>query len=301
MAGDFTSVNGASRNYLARLNSDGSLDSTFLNGMSGADTALFCLALQTDGKIVIGGWFNSFNGIGHMHLARLNSDGSVDTSFLNGVAGPLGRVWSIAVQTNSQIVIGGDFTSVNGVLRNHLARLNSNGNLDFSFLNSGVGVSDDVWSIALQPDGKILVGGEFTSLLGTDHNCLARLNPDGTLDGSFLNGQYGPNDVVRSLSLQSDGKLLLGGQFTEVNDVPLNFVARLLTAPGAARMSNLRLINGQFSFDMIGEAGKTLIVQGSTNLQQWVSLATNVLQATPSTFSDSQSLTLRQRYYRLMQ
>src|SRR5262245_39430326 len=80
IAGDFTSVHGVPRNRIARLLSDGSLDTSFDPG-SGADTTVNCMALQSDGKILIGGSFSSINGTSRSHFARLNSNGSLDTGF----------------------------------------------------------------------------------------------------------------------------------------------------------------------------------------------------------------------------
>lgn len=299
IAGNFTSVNGTNRNCIARLNTDGSLDSSFLNGLDGLDAAAFCISLQGDGKILIGGWFTSVNGVGRNFVARLNTDGSLDTNFLNNLAGADGRVWSIALQTDGKILIGGDFISMNGAIRNHLARLNTNGSLD-SFSTS-VGVDDSIWSLAVQSDGKILIGGQFTSVLAIQRSSLARLNPDGLLDTSFLSGLAGPNGTVRSLTLQSNGKVLIGGQFTAVNLTPRSYVARLSGAFGAPRLDNGRIVNGLFTFNLSGDPGRTVIIQVSTNLQSWSPIATNVLSATPTTFSDLQSAGLVKRFYRLLE
>jgi uncharacterized delta-60 repeat protein len=97
--------------------------------------------------------------------------------------------------------------------------------LDASF-NPGTGADHWVNSIALQPDGKILIGGYFDTYNGTTRNRIARLNTDGSLDASFNPGT-GANDGVRSIALQPDGKILIGGLFTAYNGTGRNRVARI--------------------------------------------------------------------------
>src|SRR5258707_13817225 len=105
----------------------------------------------------------------------------------------------------------GDFTIVNGSIRNHLARLNTNGSLD-SF-GTLAGVDDAIWSLAVQSDDRILIGGQFSSVLGVLRSSLARLNPDGLIDTSFLSSASGPDGTVRFLAIHGDEKILIGGQF----------------------------------------------------------------------------------------
>lgn len=228
IGGRFTSVNGTTRNHIARLNSDGTLDSSFLAAGSGINGDLFSLALQPDGKTVIGGFFTSVSGTGRLGIARLNSDGTNDASFLAPAGfGVNNSVFAVAVQTDGRVLIGGLFTNVNGMERNGLARLNADGNLDTSFLAVGSGANAPLYALALQPDGKILIGGAFTNFSGSARNGIARLNASGAVDTSFLNTGSGVNNFVRSLGLQGDGKVLLGGAFTLVNNAVRAGIARL--------------------------------------------------------------------------
>jgi hypothetical protein len=96
LEGEFTTVRGAVRNQVARLNSDGSVDDSF-DPDGGANNQVECLAIQPDGKVIIGGWFTSFNGAARSRIARLNADGSLDTSFDPG-SGANGVVTSLALQ-----------------------------------------------------------------------------------------------------------------------------------------------------------------------------------------------------------
>ncbi|MBX2927528.1 MAG: T9SS type A sorting domain-containing protein [Saprospiraceae bacterium] len=223
IGGFFNSYNGTGRNRIARLNADGSLDTGFNPG-TGANDWVQSLALQPDGKILIGGGFTSYNGTGRNRVARLNADGSLDTGFNPGT-GANGWVWAMALQPDGKILIGGLFTTYNGTGRNYIARLNADGSLDTGF-NPGTGAGSTVWAMALQPDGKILIGGDFTTYNGTGRNRVARLNADGSLDTGFNPGT-GANNVVRAMSLQPDGKILIGGAFTGYDGTGRNRVARV--------------------------------------------------------------------------
>ena len=227
IGGRFSSINGATRNHIARLNSDGSLDTSFLAAGSGINGDIFSLALQSDGKTVIGGFFTSVNGTARNGIARLNSDGTTDTSFLAAGSGVNNSVFAVAVQSDGRVVIAGLFTNVNGTERNGAARLNADGNLDTSFMATGSGADAPLYALALQSDGKIVIGGAFTNFSGTARNGIARLNANGTVDTAFLASGSGVNNIVRSTAIQSDGKILLGGAFTTVNGAVRAGIARL--------------------------------------------------------------------------
>ncbi len=189
------------------------------------DFAVFDLALQTDGRILIGGDFSNVGGQPRTKAARLNANGTLDTTFQNpnvtGVAGN-DEVYAIARQGDGKVLIGGIFNSVGGQTRIGLARLNADGTLDTGFVpNLNAGVID----LVLQPDGKILIGGYFTSVDGQARNRVARLNTDGSLDTSFQDANV--NDVVRTLFFQPDGKIAIGGAFTTVGGDSHQRVARL--------------------------------------------------------------------------
>ncbi|HEV2912103.1 MAG TPA: Calx-beta domain-containing protein [Pyrinomonadaceae bacterium] len=224
IGGLFTSYGGTARNHIARLNSGGTLDTTFDPG-AGADGVVDAIAVQPDGKILVGGRFTSYNGTARNHIARLNSDGTLDTTFDPGT-GASNAVNAIVLQPDGKIIIGGAFVSYNGAVRRRVARLNINGSLDLTF-NQGAGANGVVYAVALQRDGKVLVGGGFTSFHNTTRNRIAQLNSDGSLDTDFDPGT-GANSVVRSIAIQADGKIVIGGFFTSFNDTDANYVVRLL-------------------------------------------------------------------------
>ena len=198
---------------------------------SGFNSTVYSSAIQTDGKILVGGAFTSLNAITRNRFLRLNSAGTVDTSFYTNLGtGFDGTVYSSAIQTDGKILVGGGFTLLNGITRNYLVRLNSDGTVDTSFYtNLGTGFDGTVYSIAVQADGKILVGGFFTLLNSITRNRLVRLNSDGTVDTSFytnLGTGFGA-DAVFGITVQTDGKILAAGNFTTFNGNTRNRLVRL--------------------------------------------------------------------------
>src|ERR1043166_5705374 len=224
IGGSFTNVAGSALSYLARLQSGGVLSTNFLGGLSGVDNFVYAAALQTDGKVIIGGKFSSINFISHNFIARLNPDGTVDGSF-NPTPPPDGEVRAILVQPDGKILIAGDFVTVNGQARGRIARLESDGTLDFLF-SPGIGASSMITSLLLQGDGKIIAGGFFASWNGVPVGRIIRLQPGGAVDGTFSPGG-GANEFVSALALESNGKVFVGGGFTSFNGIPRNRLARL--------------------------------------------------------------------------
>ena len=227
VGGRFTTINGINRFYLARLTPSGFIDSTFNPG-SGPDNSVFALAeippsgTGSDRQILVGGSFSSINTLSGPYLARLNDNGGVDGTYAATVNG---SVFAIALQADGKAVVGGDFTLVNGVARNHIARLNTDGTLDVSF-SPTTGANDSVRAVAIQLDGRVLIGGFFTNVNGVARSRIARLTTTGALDPSFNPGP-GANDLVSSISLQADTRIVLGGQFTACNGVTRNRLTRL--------------------------------------------------------------------------
>ena len=246
IGGSFTSIQptgGAAqiaRNYVARLNADGTLDAAFNPGVNGI---VYGIAVQSNGQIVIGGSFTSVQPNGaagpttRNRIARFNADGSLDTSFDPNADRP---VLAIAVEPNGQIVVGGGFSMLqpNGASaatkRSCAARLNSDGSLDTGFDPEPNG---SVSSIIVLPSGQIVMGGEFVTVqpngatYTTQCDFLARLNADGSLDSNFI---INPLQSVNAVCYEGDGKLLIGGTFTQV--YPENDLTAIAT-PYCARIN----------------------------------------------------------------
>ena len=281
IGGDFITVNSQSRYHVARLNFDGTLDASFNSGSSIGGT-VYALAVQPDGKVLVGGQLTYGIYNSRYNLVRLNTDASLDTNFAPGLV-LNGPVFAVAVQWDGKILVGGSFSSVGyGITRNNIVRLESDGTPDITFPNasSPYGVSGAVRTILIQPDDRILIGGDFTSINNSTMPRLGRMNsdgstdttfnyqftagpnatvycldlqnnssilaggaftaynsstrsrvvrtfPDGTLDNSFLGTQASISGNVRSIAVQNDGKVLIGGEFTTINNSNRQFLARL--------------------------------------------------------------------------
>ncbi len=250
VGGSFTTLGGGgtgtvARNRIARLNANGTLDTTF---NPGANDRISAIALQADGKILVGGNFTTLGGggtgtVARSCIGRLNPDGTVDAGFDPGASGrgtvaEDTTVFSLVVQADGKIVAGGELTALGGggtgiFPRSQIGRLNPDGTLDTSF---DPGANNDVKALAVQPDGKILVVGDFTKLGGggtgvTTRNLIGRLNVDGSLDTRFVDpGANNPAVIV--VAVQADGKVLVGGTFTMLGGggsgiVPRRFIGRL--------------------------------------------------------------------------
>src|SRR5437899_2480116 len=142
---------------------------------------VYSLAVQADGKIVVGGTFSTLGGQTRKGIGRVNADGTLDTSFNPGLGVlpvTFGYVDSLVVQADGKIVVGGQFTMLGGQTRINIGRLNADGTLDTSF---NPGANYVVTSLGVQADGRILVGGQFFTLSGQSRNNIGRLNADGTL------------------------------------------------------------------------------------------------------------------------
>ena len=230
IVGNFDEYNSVAKGYIVRTNSDGSIDTSFNSGSVGANAFISVAVVQPDGKIIIGGAFSTYNGTSRARIARLNSDGSLDTSFDPG-SGAVGTaspyIDQMELQADGKIVIGGDFTGYNNTSRNRIARINSDGSLDTSF-DPGVGADAHVDALAMQADGKFVIGGDFTTYNGTSRNRIARINSDGSLDTSFDPGA-GANNTVDDVKVQTDGKIIVGGNFTTYSGVAINRILRVNT------------------------------------------------------------------------
>jgi uncharacterized delta-60 repeat protein len=213
VGGHFTSYNGTTRNNIIRLNSDGTIDNTFTVG-TGFNDSPFNILLQSSGKIVIGGPFTTYNGSTANRIIRLNTDGSVDNTFTIGT-GFNNLTLSCELQSDDKIIVSGLFTSYNGTSYTGLIRLNSNGTIDNTF-TVGTGLNTYALCIRIQFDGKILLGGAFTTYKGITANRIIRLNSDGSVDNTFTIGT-GFNNTVESIFIQSNGKILIGGAFSSYN------------------------------------------------------------------------------------
>jgi len=232
VGGYFTTYGGVPRSNMAWANSDGSVESTF-TGLSGAVDAfpqIYALAIQSDGKILVGGFFSSFNGTPRYNIVRLNPDSTIDPSF-DPALGTYGSVRALLIQPDGKILIGGNIQAVNGVARGRIARLNSDGTLDPSF-DPGLGADSTIYALAQDAAGNVFVGGAFELFNGVFRLGLAKLGPTGVLDPGF--NQTGGGYVVRAIAPpDGSGGIVIGGTFTSYNGQIARRIARVNLTTGA--------------------------------------------------------------------
>lgn len=271
VGGSFAAMNGTPRNNFARLNADGSVDTTFDPG-TGFDSVPLSILVLADGKILVMGTFSTYNGASVSKIIRLNANGSVDGSFTTSITGS--GVFSGAIQPDGKIVIVGFFSTVNGTSRTGIARIDSNGALDETFnpvleLSSGAGVT----TVVTEPNGKITFGGRFTTVNGISMPNLARVDSTGALDATFNPG--GVPDSNR-IYRQPDGKyILLHGSSGNTaifrrnsnGSTDTSFVAPIFSLSGGApqlesvllRPDGSMLVGGSFS--LVGVTPRSNLVR----------------------------------------
>jgi uncharacterized delta-60 repeat protein len=213
IGGTFHWVNGIERNGLVRLNMDGSVDPTLDPGSGfGPNDGAEYLALQDDGRILIAGGFDTYQGVSRKDMVRVLADGSLDTTFDPGTGSDL-QTQCVLVRPNGKVVYAGWFSSVNGHQVNSVVQLNADGSVDTTFsVGSGpYGLPRTVEDMVLQPDGKIILGGWFYSFNGSQHRGVVRIDTTGATDVTF-DDLPGPG-TVWSLVLQGDGRVVVGGSF----------------------------------------------------------------------------------------
>lgn len=297
--GRFTAVNRVACPRLARFEPDGALDAGFAVG-AGPDAPVRALALQPDGRLLLGGEFGRVQGVLCPRVARLDANGAVDAEFRPG-SGANDAVHALALATDGKVLLAGAFTQVQGVNRGGIARLHADGSLDDTF-DPGAGANGTVCALAVEPGGRILLGGAFTAVDGVARSGVARLESNGALDTSF-NAGCGANDRVVALGLQPDGQVLIGGMFTEVDGVRRRGIARLLghrpSAPGVIRLSALeRPQNGVFHLVTTNSAGNACVLEASTNLVHWWPVLTNRPSGDSFEYLDPEAGEVSQRFFR---
>jgi uncharacterized delta-60 repeat protein len=303
VGGHFTTVDGLPRNYIVRMNTDGSFDGPF---NPNPDSAVTSIAVQSNGQILMGGLFSDVvpNGatvateVGS--FLRLNSDGTLDTTYNPGVSG--GAIYSISILSDGRVIIAGEFTSVGGVSQSYIARLSSTGNYDTSETFNPQ-PNRPVYALAVQSNGQVILGGDFSSVQpitgkapstatlptvtlpnGTVQtyppaglsaslpiyvNNLTRVNPDGSLDTTFFPD---PNLTVLSLALQSNGSIIVGGNFSSfapngaTSGTLISNVARIGTT-GALDTTFNPNPNGQVDTVNVLSSGQIFIGGSFTSVQ----------------------------------
>ncbi|HEX5221785.1 MAG TPA: hypothetical protein VFZ59_19630, partial [Verrucomicrobiae bacterium] len=271
VGGSYVTIAGQYRAGLSRVYSNGTLDTPFDPQPFGGP--VWAMALQPDGKIIVGGYFIQLGGQSRIGIGRINNDGTLDQAFNPQLVPPPGRggaASSLVLQPDRKILVGGVFNSLAGHNTSFIGRLNTNGTADTTFTVSVAGGSyPEVFSLALQADGKIVLGGTFTSVNGQIRSNLARLNPDGSLDDMFIPQAAG---TVCAVALQPDGNVLVGGMFNAVGGQSRSSLARLTNTVPATQSLNynsntITWLRGGSSPEVWRTTFET-----STNGLQWIGL-----------------------------
>jgi uncharacterized delta-60 repeat protein len=205
------------RGYLARFRlADGALDQTWYPGKGASLGGIVSMALQADGKIVVGGTFQSFNGQAAAGLTRLNPDATIDPAFLSGLrAGD--QVFNVTLLPDQRLLVLGNFTNYNGQACAGLVRLFPDGTMDPSF-SIGLGPfnysnpSLEHTTLARQADGRLLVAGWFDTYNGQPRTGLVRLLADGAVDSGFV-PQLSDYASISAVLPLPDGSVIVGDQY----------------------------------------------------------------------------------------
>ena len=211
--------NNGFRMGIRRLNADGSIDSTFTTELMTAGSIVYDVKLQSDGKILLGGLFTLASNNTTRNLARLNANGTRDTTFSANTSNA--QIRELEIQPDGKIVAGGLPSSGSAAV----LRFNADGSTDSSFalVTSG---GELIQTVELQTDGKIIIGGEFSFGMGV-RGYMSRLNTDGTFDSTFNPGigTTSANAVVNDIAIRTDGKIIIGGGFTRVEPAAMQKLA----------------------------------------------------------------------------
>lgn len=224
VAGQFTIFNTDTVGRIVRLHADGTRDTTFNTLFGGTNNIITSAYLTTGNKILIGGFFNTYDGNPSNGIARLNSDGSYDATFIVGT-GFNNNVNELAVQPDGKILATGNFTNYAGNAISRIVRINTDGSRDLTF-QPGLGLNLSCNTVFQQTDGKIVVGGTFTTADSFARVRLVRLEADGKVDQTF-NRQSNLSALVNVVGKQSSGKLIVGGGYFKFNEVTRGRIARL--------------------------------------------------------------------------
>jgi uncharacterized delta-60 repeat protein len=238
IGGAFTTVNYASYSHLSEVDLTGT---TTVPPQGIQQGFVFALAVQSDNKILVGGSFNQYFGHATPKLMRLDLNGDLDTAFQNKLGlGVAGEIQDIYVLPNQKILVGGNFLSVNGYPADRIARINADGSVDTTF-NGPTFLHGGVNSIDVQPNGKILVGGNFRYVNGSPQDYIARLEVDGSYDNSFFsplwdNVTFGMS--ANKIQIVSNSKIIVTGKFACCSPI--------------VRLNSNGTIDGSFYFNLSG-------------------------------------------------
>lgn len=193
---------------------------------TGINGAVYAAAVQEDGKIIVVGQFSQVDSQPRTNIARLDADGSLDATFLpkstDGLNGP---AYAVAIDAQGGILVGGTFSEAQITPVSNFVRYQPEGTLDKGF-SKKTRINGKVLAVAVQPDGEIVIGGEFSEVGSEQRRNIARFNPDGSLANAVTSAGT-MTGTVRSLVVLSNGQILAGGTF----EIPGQTRKNVLIAP----------------------------------------------------------------------
>lgn len=264
VGGSFFEYNGQPRSALVRLNVDGSLDSTFVQTGAGITGVVDAIAVQPDGRIVVGGSFDLYNGIARKKILRLEATGALDLTFAQTGAGLDGAVNDLALVPGGKILVSGYFAHYAGAARSRIAQLTSTGALDATFDPSS-GFDQDVYTISRASNGDVWAGGPFTTYRGLPVSHVVRIPANG--GAAYPAPSSAGLGAVYDIEQTPSGQVLVGG---------LHVMARYSSAgvldPSFAPVS-ASLPSYVFTIGQQGD-GK-IVIGGRTGLTGWVGRLTS--------------------------
>lgn len=293
--GNFTTFNSVPRSGLVRLNDNGSVDSTFNIG-TGMNSWVRSLMVQSNGQIMVSGWFTSYDNRPYNRMVLLNTNGLADTTF-NPYFGDQTAIYSMVRQNDGKIIVSGHSINPSSPFRQEVVRLNLDGTYDSTFNPGGAGANEKVESVVLQQDGKFIIAGYFNTYNGISCGHIVRLNADGTFDRTLAT----VDNWVWTIVLQTDQRIVFCGGFATVNGEARSGIARLVN-DNALNLVNARKSGNVFSVALRTEAGRsyTLQYKGSITETSWTSLPTVIGDGTQKQFNDNTPQN-NSRFYRIMQ
>lgn len=237
----------------------GDLDVGFNASATGGAGRVNVVLVQPDGKILVAGNFTHINGTARANLARLNSDGTLETAFNPGTDG---EVNALALDSGGRIVLGGSFANVGGQARSNLARLEADGVIDTSF---NPGPNGEIFAVAVQSDDAVLFSGNFVTVGLASRSRFARVDANGVVDPGFApvfsGGTFGVARVIRVIS---GGRILAGGDFGEVNGSPRSQLVRL-NSNGTVDGTFTGSCSGGAVFDLVVQTDGKILIGGFFN------------------------------------
>jgi uncharacterized delta-60 repeat protein len=309
-AGWFRTFNGVGRTNIVRLNTDGSIDpsfvgQTFAYGTDYNNVGLAqAVALQSDGKILLGGNWQNVSGQDRPVLIRLNPDGTIDDTFAvmrrkdgssTWPANGFCSVVAISLLPSGKIVITGGALQFaqTGYDNFGIFQLNADGTVDTNFVAKATGPMTSPAALAVQPDGKILLGGygNVNRFLPT-----GEVDPEWRWDSTLTAYNIGTSRIL----IEPGGATALMAGSYGIKRILLAVDSGAAVPPSIGSGSILHLPNGQFGFTTCGQPGQTLVVEASTNLVNWISISTNTVTEGCVDFIDTQAPMIPNRYYRVI-